>query len=84
MIPGHFSWHDVGDFASIAKVHAGGRKADLAILGENRRILADGATGVVISQSNRLITLIGVENIVVVDWPWSAALSALPPSPKEK
>jgi len=67
VIPGHFSWADVGDFASIAKLHAGGRKADLAILGENRRILADGATGVVISQSNRLITLIGVENIVVVD-----------------
>jgi mannose-1-phosphate guanylyltransferase len=67
VIPGHFSWDDVGDFASIAKMHAGGRKADLAILGENRRILADGATGVVVSQSNRLITLIGVENIVVVD-----------------
>ena len=67
VIPGHFSWDDVGDFASIAKLHAGGRKADLAILGGNRRILADDATGVVISQSKRLIALIGVENIVVVD-----------------
>jgi len=67
VIPGHFSWDDVGDFASIAKLHAGGRKADLAILGGNRRILADDATGVVISQSKRLITLIGVEDIVVVD-----------------
>ena len=67
VIPGHFSWDDVGDFASIAKLHSGGRKADLAILGANRRILADDATGVVISQSKRLITLIGVENIVVVD-----------------
>ena len=67
VVPGHFSWDDVGDFASIAKLHSGGRKADLAMLGENRRILADDATGVVISQSKRLITLIGVENIVVVD-----------------
>jgi mannose-1-phosphate guanylyltransferase len=67
VVPGHFSWDDVGDFASIAKVHSGGRKADLAILGENRRILADDATGVVISQSKRLITLIGVHDIVVVD-----------------
>jgi len=67
VIPGHFSWDDVGDFASIAKLHAGGRKTDLAILGGNRRILADDATGVVISQSKRLITLIGVEDIVVVD-----------------
>jgi mannose-1-phosphate guanylyltransferase len=67
VVPGHFTWDDVGDFASIAKLHSGGRKADLAILGENRRILADQATGVVISQSKRLITLIGVEGIVVVD-----------------
>ena len=69
VVPGHFSWDDVGDFASIAKLHSGGRKADLAILGANRRILADQATGVVISQSKRLITLIGVEDIVVVDTP---------------
>ncbi len=67
VVPGDFSWDDVGDFASIAKLHAGGRKADLAILGENRRILADDATGVVVSQSKRLIALIGVQNIVVVD-----------------
>ncbi len=67
VVPGHFAWDDVGDFASIAKLHSGGRKADLAILGENRRILAYQATGVVISQSKRLITLIGVEDIVVVD-----------------
>jgi mannose-1-phosphate guanylyltransferase len=67
VVPGYFSWDDVGDFASIAKLHSGGRKADLAILGENRRILADSSTGVVISQSKRLITLIGVEGIVVVD-----------------
>ena len=67
VVPGHFSWDDVGDFASIAKVHSGGRKADLAILGENRRILADDATGVVFSQSKRLIALIGVHDIVVVD-----------------
>jgi mannose-1-phosphate guanylyltransferase len=67
VVPGDFSWDDVGDFASIAKLHSGGRKADLAILGENRRILADDATGVVVSQSKRLIALIGVQNIVVVD-----------------
>ena len=67
VVPGHFSWDDVGDFASIAKVHSGGRKADLAVLGENRRILADDATGVVFSQSKRLIALIGVHDIVVVD-----------------
>lgn len=69
VIPGDFDWDDVGDFASIAKLHSGGRKKDLAILGENARVLADSSSGVVISQTGRLISLIGVSNIVVVDTP---------------
>lgn len=69
VIPGDFDWDDVGDFASIAKLHSGGRKSDLAILGENARVLADKSTGVVISQTDRLISLIGVTDIVVVDTP---------------
>ena len=69
VIPGDFDWDDVGDFASIAKLHSGGRKSDLAILGENARVLADSSTGVVISQSGRMISLIGVSDIVVVDTP---------------
>jgi mannose-1-phosphate guanylyltransferase len=67
VIPADFDWDDVGDFASIAKLHAGGRKSDLAILGEDARVLADSSTGVVISQGKRLISLIGVTDIVVVD-----------------
>lgn len=69
VIPGEFDWDDVGDFSSIAKLHSGGRKSDLAILGENARVLADASTGVVISQTGRLISLIGVTDIVVVDTP---------------
>ncbi|MET4782725.1 mannose-1-phosphate guanylyltransferase [Glaciihabitans sp. UYNi722] len=69
VIPGDFDWDDVGDFAAIAKIHAGGRKSDLAILGENARVLADASSGVVISQTGRLISLIGVTDIVVVDTP---------------
>src|SRR6195952_4529710 len=67
VIPGDFDWDDVGDFASIAKLHAGGRTSDLAILGENARVLADASTGVVISQTGRIISLISVKDIVVVD-----------------
>lgn len=69
VVPGGFDWDDVGDFAAIAKLHSGGRKSDLAILGENARVLADASSGVVISQSGRLISLIGVTDIVVVDTP---------------
>jgi len=69
VIPGAFDWDDVGDFASIAKLHSGGRKTDLAILGENARVLADASSGIVVSQTNRIISLIGVRDIVVVDTP---------------
>jgi mannose-1-phosphate guanylyltransferase len=69
VIPGAFDWDDVGDFASLAKLHSGGRKSDLAILGENARVLADASSGVVVSQTSRLISLIGVNDIVVVDTP---------------
>jgi mannose-1-phosphate guanylyltransferase len=69
VIPGDFDWDDVGDFASIAKLHSHGRASNLAILGENARVLADASSGVVISQSGRMISLIGVEGIVVVDTP---------------
>lgn len=67
VIPGHFDWDDVGDFASLGKLISNGRKNDLAILGENARILADSSTGIVVSQTQRVISLIGVHDIVVVD-----------------
>ncbi|MBF4461853.1 MULTISPECIES: mannose-1-phosphate guanylyltransferase [unclassified Rathayibacter] len=69
VVPAHFSWDDVGDFASIAKLHASGLRSDLAILGEDARVLADSATGIVVSGGNRTIALIGVKDIVVVDTP---------------
>jgi mannose-1-phosphate guanylyltransferase len=69
VIPGVFDWDDVGDFASIAKLHAGGRKNDLAILGENARVLADASSGIVVSTTDRIISLIGVRDIIVVDTP---------------
>jgi mannose-1-phosphate guanylyltransferase len=69
VVPGDFDWDDVGDFAAIAKLHSRGRASDLAILGENARVLADASSGVVISQTGRLISLIGVTDIVVVDTP---------------
>jgi mannose-1-phosphate guanylyltransferase len=67
VIPGHFDWDDVGDFASLAKLNTHGRGNDLAILGKNARVLADASSGIVVSQTKRVISLIGVKDIVVVD-----------------
>ena len=69
VVPGDFDWDDVGDFASIAKLHSGGRKRDLAILGADARVLADASSGIVVANSGRLISLVGVTDIVVVDTP---------------
>jgi mannose-1-phosphate guanylyltransferase len=69
VVPGSFDWDDVGDFASIAKLHAGGRTNDLAILGANARVLADASSGLVVSQSDRIISLVGVRDIIVIDTP---------------
>ena len=69
VIPGWFGWDDVGDFASLAKLNSSGRPTDLAILGKDARVLSDASSGIVVSQSNRVISLIGVQGIVVVDTP---------------
>lgn len=69
VIPGHFDWDDVGDFASLAKLNSRGRGSDLAILGAQARVLADSSSGIVVSQTKRVISLIGVKDIVVVDTP---------------
>lgn len=67
VVPGHFEWDDIGDFASLAKLNSGGRRENLAILGEHARILSDASTGIVVSSTSRVISLIGVKDIVVVD-----------------
>lgn len=68
VIPGDFGWDDVGDFAALARMHAKG-PGDLAILGDNTSVLSDRATGIVVSQSTRLVTVVGLDDIVVVDTP---------------
>lgn len=69
VIRGHFQWDDVGDFASLAKLNTSGRSGELAILGEHARVLSDASSGIVVSRANRVISLIGVRDIVVVDTP---------------
>ncbi|MDQ4214523.1 mannose-1-phosphate guanylyltransferase [Microbacterium capsulatum] len=69
VVPGHFDWDDVGDFASLTKLILNGRKNDLAVLGPSARVLSDAATGILVSQTSRVISLVGVKDIVVVDTP---------------
>jgi len=68
VVPAEFEWHDVGDFASIAELQSQGRKGNLAVLG-HAKVLSDSSSGILVSDTNRLIALIGLEDIIVVDTP---------------
>jgi len=69
VIPGEFHWDDIGDFAALARLHNHGRPNVLVTLGENTRVLNEGASGLVVSQTSRLISVVGVKDIVIVDTP---------------
>ena len=68
VVPGNFEWHDVGDFAAIAELQSQGRKGNLAVLGHGK-VLADSSSGILVSDTNRLVALIGLEDVIVVDTP---------------
>ncbi|WP_336652621.1 MULTISPECIES: mannose-1-phosphate guanylyltransferase [unclassified Leucobacter] len=66
-IAAHFDWDDVGDFASVANLLTRGRGSDLAVLGDGAQVLSDASSGIVVSESERLVALVGVDDVVVVD-----------------
>ncbi|KAA9394663.1 mannose-1-phosphate guanylyltransferase [Kocuria coralli] len=69
VVPGTFNWDDVGDFAAMSRLNHVGESDDVAVLGENTRVLVDNSSGIVVSDTGRVVALIGVEDIVVVDTP---------------
>jgi mannose-1-phosphate guanylyltransferase len=68
VVPGNFSWHDVGDFAAIAELQSQGRKNNLAVLG-SARVLSDSSSGILVSDTKRMIAVIGLEDVIIVDTP---------------
>jgi mannose-1-phosphate guanylyltransferase len=62
-VPGTFGWRDIGDFSTLSDLLAGG---DVRVLGDPAQVRAIDATGVVVT-GDRAITLLGVDDIVVVD-----------------
>ncbi|MGL5829896.1 MAG: sugar phosphate nucleotidyltransferase, partial [Angustibacter sp.] len=65
MVPGDFGWDDVGDFAALSGTLP---PAPVQTLG-SAQVLAVRSTGLVIGERERLIAVLGVEDIVVVDTP---------------
>ena len=69
MIPGAFSWDDVGDFAAIGRLYPAEENSDLTVMGEGARVYSENASGIVVSDTKRVIALIGIEDVVIVDTP---------------
>ena len=68
VVPATFEWHDVGDFAAIAALQSKGREGHLAVLGD-AQVISDHSSGILVGESDRLIALIGMQDVIVVDTP---------------
>lgn len=67
VIPAELGWGDVGDFASLGDLLP--VRDGVSVLGAADGIQAIDATGLVVTQAGRTVTLLGVEDVVVVDTP---------------
>jgi mannose-1-phosphate guanylyltransferase len=74
-VPGDFGWTDVGDFHTLGEVLAeeefgGTDDAGNVIVAEPGAVLLQDTTGsVVVSQSGRLVAMLGLRDAIVVDTP---------------
>jgi mannose-1-phosphate guanylyltransferase len=70
VVPGRFTWDDVGDFASLSSLLPDDAALPgLKVLGEGDLVLARDTTGVVVPGSGRTVAVLGLDDIVVVDTP---------------
>ncbi len=70
VVPGPFTWDDVGDFASLGTLLSDVVAVPgLKVLGEVGLVLAKDATGLVIPAAGRTVAVLGLDDIVVVDTP---------------
>lgn len=67
VIPGTFTWDDVGDFAAIARLNPVKDASGITVIGDTPRVYSDDASGVVVTDTKRVIALIGIEDVVIVD-----------------
>ncbi|MGL4172502.1 MAG: mannose-1-phosphate guanylyltransferase [Actinomycetota bacterium] len=69
VIPGTFSWDDIGDFASLADVLGAAQDAPMVRRLGSGMVLAESSTGLAVADSGRLVAVLGLDDVVVVDTP---------------
>ncbi|MBO0607945.1 mannose-1-phosphate guanylyltransferase [Myceligenerans salitolerans] len=70
VVPGTFGWDDVGDFNSLAALLPSDDDEGSKVLGDTGDVLRiDSAGSVVVPASGRLVSVLGLDDVVVVDTP---------------
>ncbi|OBZ67278.1 Mannose-1-phosphate guanylyltransferase, partial [Grifola frondosa] len=69
VVPATFGWDDVGDFSSLAELLPAEANQP-RILGDSGLVVTEQAAGgIVVPASGRLVSLLGVDDLVIVDMP---------------
>lgn len=70
LVPGNFGWDDVGDFNSLAALLPSVDENGSKVLGDESAVVRIQSAGsVVVPKSGRVITILGLDDVVVVDTP---------------
>lgn len=66
VVPGTFDWDDVGDFKALSGLLAH-EDESMTIVGDPAHVRAIDSGGLVVSESGRMIAVVGLEDVVVVE-----------------
>lgn len=69
VVPGAFDWRDVGDFASLAGANINEDRSDVVVVGDAKKVVTQDSTGIIVTSSGRIVSVLGMEDVVVVDTP---------------
>lgn len=84
VVPGTFRWDDVGDFASVGRLNSAKEVDAVTVLGEGARVFTENSSGVVVTDTKRVIALIGIEDVVIVDTPDALLVTTMANSQRVK
>jgi mannose-1-phosphate guanylyltransferase len=68
-VPASFGWDDIGDFDSLATLLESDETAETTVLGDSALVHALQSTGLVVPAGDRLVAVIGLDDVIVVDTP---------------
>ncbi|WP_114202734.1 mannose-1-phosphate guanylyltransferase [Janibacter anophelis] len=66
VVPGDFDWDDVGDFKSLSTLLPKG-ECPMTVVGDPAQVQAIDSGGLVVSESGRMVAVVGLEDVVVVE-----------------